>query len=79
MFSIAASGEEELSSSSLFHQRISKVEISLGLDLQGGIDMDLEVQIASSLVQGAREVAQRGWKHLAWKSFKFEEKLDYQS
>lgn len=54
-----ASGEEELSSASAFLiNAFPKSKLSLGLDLQGGIDMDLEVEIGEAVLSKVqREVA----------------------
>jgi preprotein translocase subunit SecD len=54
-----ASGEEELSSASaLLINSFPKSKLSLGLDLQGGIDMDLEVEIGEAVLSKVqREVA----------------------
>ena len=52
-------GEEELSSASAFLiNTFPKSKLSLGLDLQGGIDMDLEVEIGEAVLSKVqREVA----------------------
>jgi len=54
-----AQGEEELSAASAFLiNTYPKSKLSLGLDLQGGIDMDLEVEIGEAVLSKVqREVA----------------------
>ncbi len=54
-----AQGEEELSSISAFLiNTYPKSKLSLGLDLQGGIDMDLEVEVGEAVLSKVqREVA----------------------
>jgi len=54
-----AQGEEELSSASAFLiNTFPKSKLSLGLDLQGGIDMDLEVEVGEAVLSKVqREVA----------------------